>query len=207
MTQENQTAVLLFAKSPAPGQVKTRLAKDIGDAEAVKLYRELLTDKLRLLEQLAGFTVCCFCAPDGSHEFFKPWQNGKILFFNQQGADLGERMFNAAKQSRELASRFILMGVDCPLLDASVISQADAVLRQGNDAVIVPAEDGGYVLLGFHSPHEFLFESVNWGSAKVFAQTRSAFKKLAWSWSELQTLWDIDRLEDYQRYLASGMGQ
>jgi glycosyltransferase A (GT-A) superfamily protein (DUF2064 family) len=95
------------------------------------------------------------------------------------------------------------VGSDCPALTADHLRQADRVLRDGVDAVFVPCEDGGYALIGLRRVDPRLFEDVAWGGAAVMAQTRARLTGLGWRWRELETLWDVDRPEDYERLLAS----
>jgi glycosyltransferase A (GT-A) superfamily protein (DUF2064 family) len=90
-------------------------------------------------------------------------------------------------------------------LTVSHLRQAAHALAGGNDAVVVPAEDGGYVMLGLNRCEAALFQEIEWGSAKVMTATRKRLRRLRWRWKELETLWDIDRPEDYRRLLTSGL--
>jgi glycosyltransferase A (GT-A) superfamily protein (DUF2064 family) len=83
--------------------------------------------------------------------------------------------------------------------------RAAAALRAGNDAVFAPAEDGGYVLIGLARNEPRLFSGISWGSAQVMAQTRECLRACALRWHELETLWDVDRPEDWQRLQQSGL--
>jgi hypothetical protein len=96
----------------------------------------------------------------------------------------------------------IVIGTDAPSLDIKKINGVLEKLHTGSDVVIVPAEDGGYVLIAMRQAHEFLFQEISWGSAEVMQQTRNKLIEENVSFEELATCWDIDRLEDYQRYLA-----
>ena len=99
----------------------------------------------------------------------------------------------------------LLIGSDCPALTARHLRQADRALRDGADAVFVPCEDGGYALIGLKRVDARLFDGIAWGGETVMAETRSRLRGLGWRWRELETLWDVDRPEDYQRLLASGL--
>ncbi len=96
-----------------------------------------------------------------------------------------------------------LRGTDAPALDETKIKQAVDALHGNTDVVFVPAEDGGYVLIAMQQAHKFLFENISWGSADVMQQTRNKLNENNVSFEELASCWDIDRLEDYQRYLAT----
>jgi glycosyltransferase A (GT-A) superfamily protein (DUF2064 family) len=85
------------------------------------------------------------------------------------------------------------------------LRQADHALREGADAVFVPCEDGGYALIGLQRVDARLFDCIAWGGDNVMADTRARLTGLGWRWRELETLWDVDRPEDYRRLLASGL--
>ena len=99
----------------------------------------------------------------------------------------------------------LLIGTDCPALAPAHLQLASNALRNGDDAVFVPTEDGGYALIGLRRYDPWLFQDIAWGSETVMTQTRERLNALGWRWSELQTLWDVDRPPDYQRLLANGM--
>ena len=98
----------------------------------------------------------------------------------------------------------LLIGSDCPALTPEYLREAAAALVNGYDAVIGPAEDGGYVLIGLARVHSSLFERIRWGGPDVLEDTRARFGALGWRCRELDTLWDIDRPEDLER-LRNGM--
>ena len=114
-------------------------------------------------------------------------------------------MQHAFARALSVARHAVLVGTDCPALTVSHLRQAAHALAGGNDAVVVPAEDGGYVMLGLNRCDAELFHGIEWGSAKVMAATRERLRRLRWRWKELETLWDIDRPEDYRRLLTSGL--
>ena len=101
------------------------------------------------------------------------------------------------------APRAILIGSDCPALRARHLRHADQALRDGADAVFVPCEDGGYALIGLNRVDRRLFDGIAWGGDAVMAETRRRLAALGWQWRELETLWDVDRPEDYERLVAS----
>ena len=126
--------------------------------------------------------------------------NPVLLFSHSQGrGDLGERMHRAFARALKENESAILIGSDCPVLKASDLRTAARALRSGASAVLSPAEDGGYALIGLRRNSRRLFDGVEWGGPKVFEQTRSRLARLGWRWRKLRTLWDVDRPEDVLR--------
>jgi len=198
----DDTIVLVFAKAPVAGQVNTRLIPDIGEQAATRLQHDLINDRLNMLTASDLCDVRLMCAPDEHHECFRSCkQRYPIELSVQQGDDLGERMFDAASTALHEYRYCIIIGTDAPALDAGMITQAIEGLRSGKQAVFVPAEDGGYVLLGLSEAREELFRDISWGSAQVMQQTRRRLQENAIDYLELDTCWDIDVVEDYTRYL------
>ena len=105
----------------------------------------------------------------------------------------------AATKALDQADAVILIGADCPLLEARHLTRAFGWLQQGEDAVLGPAEDGGYVLLGLRRVNRALFRDITWGGDQVLAQTRQRLARLGWRWRELEPLWDLDRPADLDR--------
>ena len=197
------SVILLYAKAPIEGKVNTRLIADIGIQAATKLQHDLIHQRLSMLTKANLCDVRLMCAPSRQDEFFL--QCGKqypVTLFDQTGDDLGERMFNGVSIALQQYKYCIVIGTDAPALDELRIKQVIEALHDNADVVIVPAEDGGYVLIAMHQAHKFLFEEISWGSADVMQQTRSKLNEKNVSFEELASCWDIDRFEDYQRYLA-----
>ncbi len=122
----------------------------------------------------------------------------------QQGADLGARMRHAFDRTLDAGAALIVIGADCPALRAADLRAArDALQRES--AVITPAEDGGYVLIGLARRVEGLFTNVDWGTGAVLRQTRTRFAAAQVRCVELAELWDIDRPEDYARLARAGL--
>ncbi|WP_316368183.1 TIGR04282 family arsenosugar biosynthesis glycosyltransferase [Candidatus Thiodiazotropha sp. CDECU1] len=195
-----QCAILIFAKTPAVGAVKTRLIPAIGEAAATQLYIRLL---LRLVDwtcRQTPYATELWVTPDRGHPL---WQQlaaeYELPIHLQQGDDLGARMGLATQQALTRHRHIILVGVDCPALALPHIEQTARWLSEGEEAVLGPAEDGGYVLLGLNSYHRRLFEGHNWGGGDVAASTRQVFSELGWHWRELAQLWDLDRPQDLER--------
>jgi rSAM/selenodomain-associated transferase 1 len=194
--------LLIFAKAPRPGTVKTRLIPRLGAEGACAVYRQLLTRLVRLLAGARVSRLECWCAPDADDALFAAFRDQLgVTLHVQQGKDLGERMQHAARQALERAAAVLLVGVDCPVLRPAHLIRALIWLEQGADAVLAPAEDGGYVLLGLRRADRALFEDVPWGTGRVLEVTRERLRGLGWRWSELETLWDLDQPRDLDRLL------
>ena len=160
--------------------MKTRLIPLLGRKGAARLYARMRAKALRTAKA-AGF------AP-------------KMLLSTSQGpGNLGDRMHRAMAGMLSKHESAILIGSDCPAMKAADLRAAGRALRAGVDAVLCPAEDGGYALIGLRRNSRRLFSRIDWGGPKVMAQTRRRLKSLRWRWKELRTLWDVDRPEDVAR--------
>ena len=196
------TVLLVFAKAPITGEVNTRLIPDLGIDGATDLQTELIRSRLESFMRSGLCELQLWCSPDVSHEFFSECkdQHG-VPLYDQVGQDLGERMSHAIKTNLENYKHVVLIGTDAPSLDNPLIEQAIATLQSGANTVIIPAEDGGYVLIGMSKHYKEIFLSVPWGSDRVLKKTRGNIIALGLKVNELPECWDIDRVEDYERYL------
>ena len=200
----DDTVILLFAKAPVEGKVNTRLIPDIGVQAATKLQYDLIHQRLLMLAKADLSALHLMCAPDTLDDFFLQCkQQYPTTLIKQSGCDIGARMLNAVKTGLLHYKYCIVIGTDAPALDEEIIKQAIDVLQAGTEVVFVPAEDGGYVLVGLQQAYDFLFQEISWGSAEVMQQSKNKLDENNISYKELATCWDIDRLEDYQRYLKS----
>jgi hypothetical protein len=203
--QYPNSRILIFAKAPRPGYVKTRLIPAIGAEAAATLYSELLEATVAMASRARLAPVDCWCAPDVGHPIFQQLSKEYgIGLHSQTGQDLGERMQRAAAQTLQNAESVILIGGDCPVLSATHLQQSLAWLGHAADAVLGPAEDGGYVLFGLAQIAPSLFQRMPWGGDKVLSLTRQRLRALDWQWREHTPLWDLDRPEDLARYRALG---
>lgn len=195
------TVLLVFAKAPIPGDVNTRLIPDLGIKTATDLQAELINFRLRSFIQSNLCELQLYCSPDTSHDFFKNCKEEYgILLYDQKGDDLGVRMSNAVKTGLERFKHIVLIGTDAPALDVDQIGEAIESLCSNDEIVLVPAEDGGYVLIGMNQHHEEIFLSIPWGTDRVLRKTRGNVIALGLKLNELDLCWDIDRIEDYERY-------
>lgn len=188
--------IIIFAKAPLPGRVKTRLAPALGFEGAARLAVRMLehTVDSALRATLGPVELCC--APDTHHVQFQRAGTAHGLHLAEQGdGDLGERMARAIERSLERFARVLLIGTDAPGLDAAVLQAAARALRE-HDAVFAPAADGGYVLVGLSRSAPQLFAGVEWSTPQVMQQTRERVAALGLSACELPTLHDVDEPAD-----------
>jgi rSAM/selenodomain-associated transferase 1 len=197
--QFSQARILIFAKAPIPGQVKTRLIPALGAAGAARLHRRLVWQQLERLAPAGIAPLQLWVTPDVSHAFIRALAGRfGLSLHSQSGIDLGERMHHAAGWAQRYSEAVVLVGTDCPALDAAyVVSALEALAVE--DAVLGPAEDGGYALLGLRRAAPELFRDIPWGGERVAAITRARMRELGWRWRELPVLWDVDRPADLTR--------
>jgi uncharacterized protein len=169
--------LIIFAREPKLGKVKTRLAKSIGQEKALAAYQLLLKKTLSTFKQT----------------------NYKVKIYytaRQSGRNLGSRMLNAFKDNIRKYDKIALIGVDCPFITKTIVRQSFTALSQ-NPLVIGPSKDGGYYLIGLTKIFPEIFKGVDWGTGKVLRQTvkRSRIKPHL-----LKKLYDIDTVKDYKRW-------
>lgn len=185
--------LIIFTRNPVKGNVKTRLAASTSDDFALKVY-----NKLRGITQKAasasGADIAVYYddhLPDADI-----FQGTKTRTFLQKGSDLGTRMFNAFKQGfSENYRRVVLIGTDCPELTGTIITNAFDALEQ-HHAVLGPAKDGGYYLIGLRVLLSELFIDKQWSTSTVCREAKNELDRHHIDYALLQTLSDIDTLED-----------
>lgn len=198
--QEFCCKVLIFAKAPVPGMVKTRLIPSIGSQSAARLHEKLVLRSIEVAVQSNVGPVELWCSPSHDHPFFLGCEKRfGIQLFNQIEGDLGTRMAHGFQETLKSAQAGILIGSDCPSLTAGDFQTAYQALAAGISAVINPAEDGGYVLIGLSRIDPAIFEGIRWGTEVVFEETKRRIERLGWEWKELNRKWDVDRPEDIER--------
>jgi rSAM/selenodomain-associated transferase 1 len=194
----HSTLIVVLAKAPQAGRVKTRLAKVLGDGGAARLHARLLERAVATARAAGCGTVELHGSP-AHHRFLRALARRQgVRLVAQARGDVGERMHAAFRRALRLHARVVLIGSDCPALTSGDLRAAVRLLR-GNDAVIAPAEDGGYPLIGLTRVSVRLFEDMPWSSAEVMARTRARLAALGWRTRELRTLWDVDRPADLAR--------
>ena len=205
MTSAALKTLAIFAKYWTPGRVKTRLAKSIGDLAAAQVYRCFLEHSLRNLEGCTDKTVVGYWPPESRAEFVHDlgqWGLAHTIEFQvQSSGDLGTRMREHFKrQFADGATHAVLIGSDCPTVCSRTIKQALNAL-QTFDVVLGPSEDGGYFLIGMKQPHDNLFEGIDWSTDRVLEQTMSKIKQNGISVHQLETMNDIDEMDDLEKLL------
>ena len=199
-------ALIVFARSPEPGRVKTRLVPLLGEKGAARLHARMVEKTLETALASGIGSIELICSPGTGNAFFARMQKRfKVSLRNQGSGNLGDRMYRAFKRVLRDHPGAVLIGCDCPALRPSDLRAAARALRKGADAVIAPAEDGGYPLIGLRRVSRRLFDGIPWGGPEVLARTRRRLKALRWHWQELRTLWDVDRPEDVLRLRRAGL--
>ena len=180
--------IIVFAKAPVPGAAKTRLVPALGEWGAARLHARLVRHAVRTALAADCGPVEVYCT--SRHSFFSSLG---VPFQLQRGRDLGERMHHALAGEPGA----ILIGTDCPELTAADLRRARRLLQGGYDAVLAPAEDGGYALIGLRHVAPEIFRNMRWGTSSVYAETVKRLKR--YRWRALRTVWDVDRPADLAR--------
>jgi uncharacterized protein len=205
MARTNSLSILVFARAPQPGVAKTRLVPLLGPEGAAALHARLIKHTLSTVRRAAPHVLELHGTPeDDPFLRYCAARYGAPLVAQIDG-DLGARMGHAVENALTRAQGVLVIGTDCPSLTARHLAQAAQALARGQEAVLIPTEDGGYALLGLTRFDERLFTAVPWGTDSVMSTTRIRLAALGWTWSELDTLWDIDRPADVHRLLATGL--
>lgn len=198
--------VLVFLKSPVMGKVKTRLAKNIGDRQAVFLYKHFVADTLKMLEKGTHSIIICYY-PFDEEKKISEWIGNKYKLWPQKGDDIGLKMSDAFDRAFiQGFEQVLLMGTDIPDLPGEFIEKGFNALNT-NDAVIGPSTDGGYYIIGFNR-NTFLsqaFENIEWSTEKVFQETVNIFVKNENDLYILPEWRDIDIFEDLIEFMKSNI--
>lgn len=190
------TRIILFAKAPVAGRVKTRLIPALGADGAAQLARRMLDHALNIAgaADVGSLELCASPAPTQSD-----WQNiplpAGIEASDQGDGDLGVRMARAAQRGLAGGQNVLLIGADCPAMSVRHLRAATSALH-AHDAVLLPAQDGGYLLLGLKTHAASLFEDMPWSTAQVAELTLQRMAALGWRVVVMEPLPDIDRPED-----------
>ena len=189
--------IMLFAREPKLGAVKTRLAARIGAEAALRLYRAMLRRVVETIEQSALAEFQLWAASDREHAEFLALCDFEDIRL-QRGEDIGSRMRHAAaaELARESVECVLIVGADCPALTADYLKQALEALAAGVEIVLGPARDGGYVLIGLRRIPAELFDDVEWGGPGVLRQTLARARDLGLRHQLLPPSWDVDDVDD-----------
>lgn len=195
-------SLAILGRAPIPGYAKTRLIPALGAAGAARVQEILLTRVVELARRWChrpGREWRLWCAPDTDHPFLRALGEPEQLRRQPEG-DLGARLDWIHRQTLAETDAVLLLGADAATMDLDHLDQAEAALQDA-PAVLVPAEDGGYVLLGLGSKASDLFQEIPWGTDQVARITRERLRLRGWNFRELTLQWDVDTPDDWQRYL------
>ncbi|MBI3247164.1 MAG: TIGR04282 family arsenosugar biosynthesis glycosyltransferase [Deltaproteobacteria bacterium] len=196
-------AVIVFAKAPVVGQVKTRLCPPLALAEAADLARCFLIDSVARACALPQVQVCLAFTPAESESLFRELLPFPLRYFLQRGASLGEREMHAfADVFAAGFSGAVLIGSDIPTLPSAHLQEAFAHLAEPeNDVVIGPSLDGGYYLIGARGLHPALFENIHWSTASVLEETLAQARRAGLRVAHVPTWYDVDEQADLQKLI------
>jgi len=191
--------LVVVAKAPVPGQVKTRLAPHFSLAQAAELFRCFLQDRIEEMGRIKGIDLAVAFTPAEARETFARITGNGFKLFAQKGSNLGQRLSNVFIE--KLATGYDAVSIidsDTPDLPGAIVEQSFRILMSGEiDAVYGPCDDGGYYLVGLRRPHPELFENIPWSTAAVLNITleraaRLGIKtKLLPGWNDLDTFEDL----------------
>jgi uncharacterized protein len=188
-------AIIVFAKAPVRGTVKTRIAATQGDDHALAIYKELLLRTRRTLDSL-HYHVAFTGAP--SPRSLEPFFPKAASFFPQQGETLGARQAHAFLHCAALGyNRFCAIGCDCPTLSTRQVTAVFRLIRLFRHVAIGPAEDGGYYLIAGSAACIGLFDVDGWSTPKLLSQTLGAAGRLGLRCRLLEKKSDIDTYDDF----------
>lgn len=194
-TVKTRDALIIFIKNSKLGQVKTRIAKDTDDAQALDIYEKLLTITLNLAKSLD----CDIIVYYSDEIVADAWDHIPCIKKLQSGKDLGERMHHAFKECLSDYDKLLLIGSDCPYITTADIQLAFRSLTK-SDLVLGPVMDGGYYLIGMKKLEPALFKNIAWSTDKVLNQTMEIADNLELTFGLLDTYDDIDHYKDWIEY-------
>ncbi len=190
---KHRALLIIFYRNPELGKVKTRLAATVGNEKALVIYLQLASHTKSITEHVDVDKVVYYADFVDKED---SWLNVVFDKQLQRGADLGERMLNAFADGFSNGYQSIcIIGTDCFELTTEIVTKAFMKLER-QDAVIGPAQDGGYYLLGMNNLLAGVFKNKQWGTGSVCAATMSDFKKLGQNFFQLELLTDIDEEKD-----------
>ena len=200
-----RNAVIVFAKYPDEGKVKTRLAKTTGGKFAAEFYKLCAQHTFQELKKLSEQTIrlYLFFAEGNNKKDITSWVNSGFLFRPQSGKDLGEKMFAAFREIFESGyEKAVIIGTDLPDISSEIIIEAFSAMEK-KDAVIGPSTDGGYYLLGLKSISKEFFTNIDWSTDSVYEQTMDKLINANMEVQTLTKLIDIDTENDLLNWISN----
>ena len=190
--------VIVFAKPPLLGRVKTRLTPELGPESALNAHCEMVDLTLKKVAQLDCSSSLWLS--ENSQEGASWGQKYSLPVEVQRSGDLGLKMLDAISKTLAASpAKVVLIGSDCPILSQEDIRDAFLWLDQ-HDLVILPCEDGGYGLIGMKQTHAEVFSRISWSTPKVTSETLDRARNSNLSVKCGRVIWDVDRIEDWYRY-------
>jgi rSAM/selenodomain-associated transferase 1 len=202
MIKSPKQVLIVFLKYPEPGRVKTRLARDIGRRNASLIYSEIAQSVIGKVSKSNEYKTIIFFDPPEKEEDVRRWlKNTNLTLLPQEGNLLGERMLNAFERAFSLgATSTVIIGTDCMEVSDKTVLEAFRALREV-DAVLGPARDGGYYLLGLNRPFPWVFKGIEWSKNLVLSQTIKKLEEKKQRFKLLETLTDVDTIRDLSKEL------
>jgi rSAM/selenodomain-associated transferase 1 len=194
-------ALAITAKAPRPGTVKTRLRPLLSDLDAAELYGCFLEDTLALAEAIPGIEIIISYTPAGDESYFGGINSRARRLIVQRGEALGDRLYNAFEDLfGEGFDSVAMMNADSPTLPRDYVARAfEELRRRGDRAVLGPADDGGYYLVGLKRLHRRIFEQIPWSSNRVLAVTLERAREIGLEVALLPSWYDVDGPDELQR--------
>lgn len=201
-------AIIILAKAPVSGDVKTRMCPPLTPDEAASLHGSLVMDAVERTRSLRGFDVFLACSPGMDHPFFQTLAaRHRLHLCDQKGEDLGRRMDHALTAALTRGYAYaLLVGTDIPNLSARHYQRAKALL-QDTDVVLGPTEDGGYYLVGAKQPVPALFADISWSTGSVLTQSLVRAEQAGLVVGLLDSERDLDTFEDVRACLREDAGK
>lgn len=194
-----KNCLIIFAKEPEKGKVKTRLSNCFSSAQCLNLYKAFVKDTLSIAKRFSGAEKILAYEAGGARPRYLLKTAPGFKFYKQRGKDLGERMHNAfCYAQKNNAQATVIIGSDTPTLPAAFIARAFKRLRS-NDLVIGPSFDGGYYLIGMRKPCAGIFSKISWSAPSVFSRTIDRARSFRKSVSILDKWYDLDGPEALTR--------
>jgi rSAM/selenodomain-associated transferase 1 len=197
--------ILVFARYPEAGKVKTRLAATAGEEQAAALYRRWIGEVFAALQPLRASARLVCCYEGASREAFADWETLADDWWPQPPGDLGERLAAGFQRGLAAGGPVLAVGTDCLEIDAALVGQAFDLLG-GRDVVFGPTPDGGYYLVGMSKDRLGLFTSVRWSCSETLKDHLARCRERGWSHGLLPARHDIDTWEDWRAYLERAAG-
>ncbi len=192
------TSLIIFAKDPVPGKVKTRLAPYVTLTDAAELYKAFIADTISKTDRLECEQVTIAYTPSNAESRFRAICGQSVNYIPQKGHNLGERMKNAFTHSFDKGpGRTVIIGTDSPTLPVSYLRDAFDVLKEVS-VTIGPTFDGGYYLIGLSERNDTILDEIDWSTSRVFSQTLTKIQSINRQFHVLPPWYDVDTSDNLE---------